>query len=327
MYKKIVFLVLIIVAIVGCSKVDSKKIVIYTSVDQVYSSKIFNEFEKKSGIKVYPVYDTEASKAIGLEKRLISEKDHPRADIFWNSEPIRTIRLSKIGLFESYSDENLPTYKSDLYHDKDGLWYGLGKRKRVIIVNTDLLSQDDYPRSFDSLWSENYKNKVAISSPYIGTAATHFAALYNKLGEDNFKRLLFNMKKVNIKYLAGNSVVKDAVGSGKYHIGITDSDDVLNGLNKKLPIDIIYYNQDKDGTFDIYGTVAMLKKSPNKKEARVFMKFLLTKNMEKKLIKMNAVQFSVFENNDTKEPKGWVGDATKMLEGLKNSKKLMEEIL
>lgn len=303
MYKNIILTILIAFLSFGCDDKKGKRIVIYTSVDQVYSSKIFDEYTQQTGTKVYPVYDTEASKAIGLEKRLISEKNSPRADIFWNSEPIRTIRLAKIGLFTSYFNEDLPKYKSNLYYDKNGLWYGLGIRKRVIIVNKNLVPKKNYPKSFDELWKEDYKNKIAISSPYIGTAATHFAALYNKLGIKKFRILLNNMKKSNIKYLAGNSIVKDAVGAGKYYVGVTDSDDALNGIKKKLPIEIIYYNQEAEGTFDVFGTVAMLKNSPNSKEAKEFMDFLLNKNIEKELINMNAVQFSVFFNSNIKEPK------------------------
>lgn len=110
-------IVFIFFTLVSCSKKATHSVVIYTSVDQVYASKIFKDFEQKTGIKVLAVYDTEASKAVGLEKRLLMEKPHPRADIFWNSEPIRTARLAKQKLFKSNTKISLQNYQNTSYYD------------------------------------------------------------------------------------------------------------------------------------------------------------------------------------------------------------------
>ena len=64
----------------GCKgKAGGKKqeVVVYTSMDMVYSQPVFDAFEKETGIKVLAVYDSEATKTIGLVNRLIAEKDNP----------------------------------------------------------------------------------------------------------------------------------------------------------------------------------------------------------------------------------------------------------
>ncbi len=49
---------------ISCTNTKPKnEVIIYTSVDQVFSSQILKEFEKRTGIYVKAVYDTEASKA------------------------------------------------------------------------------------------------------------------------------------------------------------------------------------------------------------------------------------------------------------------------
>jgi hypothetical protein len=72
----------------GCKgkKSEPQEVVIYTSLDKVFSQPILEAFEKETGINVLDVYDSEATKTTGLVNRLIAEKDSPRADIFWNSE-------------------------------------------------------------------------------------------------------------------------------------------------------------------------------------------------------------------------------------------------
>ncbi len=325
---KLILFALMLVVFIGCSeRHHTTKIVIYTSVDQIYSSKIFKDFEEKTGIKVLAVYDTEASKAVGLEKRLLMEKSHPRADIFWNSEPIRTARLAKQDLFKPYKKFPVKNYKSEMYYDIHHRWFGIGKRNRVIIVNTQLVEKDTYPKVLQALWSKEYKGKVAISSPYIGTAATHFAALYHKLGEAKFKCLLRQLKASSVTYLAGNSVVKDAVGEGKYPIGLVDSDDALAGIKAGLSIAMIYYDQNTSGAFSIIGTVAQLKNAPHPNEAERFMGYLLTPKTEQKLIDLGAVQYSVFKQNKSKEPKQWTQDPNLLLDDLQHSYTLMKEIL
>lgn len=325
---KFLWLMLTPVLFLGCSKQDAtSQVVIYTSVDQIYASKIFKDFEQKTGIKVLAVYDTEASKAVGLEKRLLMEKSHPRADIFWNSEPVRTARLAKQDLFKPYRAISIDIYQNKNYYDAQYRWFGIGKRDRVIIVNTKQVKKSDYPKALKTLWSKKYKNKLALSSPYIGTASTHFAALYNQLGKEKFKQLLKKIKDAKVTYLAGNSVVKDLVGSGKYSIGLVDSDDALAGIKENLPIAMIHYDQNSTGTFSIIGTVAQLRHSPHPKEAEQFMHYLLNPQTEQKLIDLGAVQYSVFGQSNVEEPRQWTLAPSTLLNDLEESYMLMKENL
>lgn len=327
-FIKFLLTLAIVINITSCSKTrDTPSVIIYTSVDQVHSSQIFKDFEQQTGIKVLAVYDTEASKAVGLEKRLLMEKSHPRADIFWNSEPIRTARLAKQNIFKPYRKISLEKYQNNEYYDNNHRWFGIGKRERVIIVNTHQVQKKDYPESLQDLWEKRYAKKVAISSPYIGTAATHFAALYHELGEEGFHTLLLKIKQSQVTYLAGNSVVKDLVGSGKYPIGIVDSDDALAGIKTNLPIRMLHYNQNTTGAFSIIGTVAQLKNSPNPNEAERFMDYLLTSKTEQKLIDLGAVQYSVFKDANTTKPKQWSRNPNLLLDDLKRSYTLMKETL
>jgi ABC-type Fe3+ transport system substrate-binding protein len=130
-----------------------------------------------------------------------------------------------------------------------------------------------------------------------------------------------------VTYLAGNSVVKDVVGEGKYPIGLVDSDDALAGIKAGLPLAMLHYDQNTTGAFSIIGTVAQLKNSPHPNEAEQFMEYLLTSKTEQKLIDLGAVQYSVFEQSKSKEPKQWAEDPNLLLDDLQHSYTLMKEIL
>jgi len=315
-----IFIVLIGFFFSGCEK--EKYLVVYTSVDEVYSSKIFKEFEKETGIKIKPVYDVESAKAVGLEKRLLLEKNHPQADIFWNSEPLRTARLAKQGIFQPYPEFNVSLYRNSNYYDKNKKWFALGERYRVIIINKNKVKK--IPKKFKKIW--NYK-KIAISNPFMGTTATHFAALYHKLGEKGFIELLKKIKNSNVVILAGNSVVKDMVAKGKYVVGIVDTDDANVALKHKLPIKIIYYNQTSNGVFGIFSTISIIKNAPHPDLAKKFMKFVLNRKTEKFLIDEGLFKSSVFKNGYRYNIKSWTLNPNIYINDLNKSTGLLRKFL
>jgi ABC-type glycerol-3-phosphate transport system substrate-binding protein len=63
----------------GSDKTDlaAKEITVYVSTDRVFSELILKAFEKKTGVKVNAVYDTEETKSTGLANRLLAEKKQP----------------------------------------------------------------------------------------------------------------------------------------------------------------------------------------------------------------------------------------------------------
>ena len=271
----------------GCGNTANKQVVIYTSVDQVYSEPILKDFEKKTGIKVLTVYDVEATKTVGLVNRIIAEKDNPRADVFWSGEFLQTMLLKGKNVLEKYTSPKASGLPKE-FIDKDGYWIGFGGRARVLLVNKNLLSRDKYPKSiFDLLDSRYPGNSIGMAYPIFGTAATHAAALYASLGEKKAKSFFQKLKDKNVQVFDGNSVVRDMVASGKLTMGITDTDDSLQAVNSGKPVEIVFLDQDKDGlgTFVIPNTIAKIAGGPNSTAANKLIDYLVSKEIEEKLMK------------------------------------------
>src|SRR5574341_299399 len=89
----------------SCSK-KSNEVIVYTSVDQVFSEPILKDFEQATGIRAKPVFDTEETKSTGVLNRLIAEKDNPQCDVFWCGDPVRTLVLKHKGVTASYISPN-----------------------------------------------------------------------------------------------------------------------------------------------------------------------------------------------------------------------------
>jgi len=111
---------------VACQR-SSPEVVVYTSEDQVFSEPILKDFEKRTGIKVRAVYDTEETKSTGVALRIVAERDRPQADVFWANEPLRPVMLQQQGLLEPYRSPNADDIPAR-YRDPDGYWTDVARR-------------------------------------------------------------------------------------------------------------------------------------------------------------------------------------------------------
>ncbi|MFA5362314.1 MAG: extracellular solute-binding protein [Candidatus Omnitrophota bacterium] len=260
----------------------NREVVIYTSLDQIFSEPILGGFEKKTGIKVKVVYDTEAAKTAGLVNRLIAEKDNPNADVFWNNEIARTIILKKMGLLQAYvspESRDIP----DEFKDADGCWAGFAARARVLIYNTRLLSDTEAPQSIFELTGPKWKGKVTLGNPLFGTTATHFAALFVSLGAEKTKEYLSGLRENGIIVVPGNSVSRDRVVDGEVPVGFTDTDDAWMAISEGKSVKMIFPDTGGIGTLLIPNTVCLIKNCPHPEEGRQLIDYLLSKEVEEKL--------------------------------------------
>ena len=224
----------------------SGEVNIYTAVDQVHSEKIFEQFEKDTGIKVNPVYDLEANKTTGLTNKILSEKEHPVCDVFWNNEFAQTIELQKQGALAPYVS---PVAKDipDAYKDKDGYWTAFGGRARTLLVNKDLVDDEaDYPKSIFDLTSGKYEaDQIAIAYPMFGTTRTQAAAIYAALGADKGREFFKTLKDMGVQVVDGNSVTKDMAAAGQVKIGYTDTDDAKEALEDGANVVMCFTDQEE----------------------------------------------------------------------------------
>jgi iron(III) transport system substrate-binding protein len=284
--------VVLLLVVWACTGTDREAVVVYTSLDQIFSEPILQEFERQTGIDVKAVYDVEASKTVGLVNRIIAEAKHPKCDVFWNSEVGRTLQLKKAGLLSVYrspSGTDIP----DRFKDKDGMWNGFAARARVLIYNTDMLTAEQLPKSIFDLTDPKWKAKVALGYPLLGTIATHMAALYALIGQQQTENFLEGLKKNQVVIVDGNSVVRDIVVQGEVPIGFTDTDDVNVAIQNGEPVNLIFPDQDGIGTLLIPNTVALIRGAPNNANGKKLIDYLLSHEVERKLALSRSAQLPV----------------------------------
>ena len=282
-----------IFALAGCGPSPNAQVIVYTSVDQVEAARIFDLFTQNTGILVKPVYDTEAAKTTGLFRRLMAERNRPRADVFWNGEICRTIQLAEAGVADDIS-ALVPPDIPKRWLDPHGRWAAFSLRARVIVYNTNLIhTPAAAPQGMDDLLKPEWRGKVVMANPLFGTAATHVAAMYVTLGHKAAEKYLTDLKANRVRLVEGNSVVRDIVARGEMPVGLTDTDDVFAGIENGMPIAFILPDQQTCGAFVIPNSVIRVAGGPNPETARRFISFLLSREVEEKLAFARARQIPV----------------------------------
>lgn len=267
-------LFIVLTIVVACSKNGHNEIVIYTSVDQVYSEPVFKIFEEKTGIKVKALYDVEAQKTTGLAARLEAEKDNPQADVFWNGEFTKTIALMEKDVLSEY--------------------ISFGGRARVLLVNTEKINEEDYPKQLNDLLSNKYEpSTIAIARPLFGTTFSQSCALYAQWGDIEGNAFFNQIKENGIRIVEGNSVVRDLVVSGEVIMGLTDTDDAYDAIKKGKPVKMIFLDQGPEdmGTLITPNTVGKVKGGSNPSNADVFIDFIKSDEATALLYELGWIDF------------------------------------
>ncbi|MBI2839520.1 MAG: ABC transporter substrate-binding protein [Acidobacteria bacterium] len=268
------------------SSIADRTVVVYTSVDQVYSEPILMEFEARTGIRVKSLCDVEAAKTTGLVNRLMAENGNPRADVFWNGEFSQTMLLRQQGALAPYRSSCSADLPAQLI-DPDGYWTAVAGRARVLLVNTRLVPRAKFPRSvFDLLAPAWRGDQIGLAYPMFGTSATQAAALYAAIGPEAARDFYRKLHARGARVVDGNSVVRDLVASGQLSIGLTDTDDACGAVRDGAPVEIVIPDQSPDGigTLVIPGTVALIAGAPHPAMGRLLIDFIGSREVEGKLI-------------------------------------------
>jgi iron(III) transport system substrate-binding protein len=286
-------LILGLTAAGACRQSDSgdsaRAVTIYVSTDRVFSEPVLREYERRSSVKVNPVYDTEETKSTGLANRLLAEKARPQADVFWSNEPVRTLVLKARDVLAPYKSPSAEGIPAALV-DSEGYWTGFSARMRVIAYNTKLVTLEEAPRSVFELADTKWRGHVAMADPRFGSTSFHVAALYALAGDQKMDDFFRRLKENGVRVVDGNSVVRDLVARGEVKVGLTDTDDVNVALEDGQSIAMVLPDKDGLGVPVMPNMVSLIANAPHPDEARRLIDYLLSADVERQLAQSEAVQ-------------------------------------
>lgn len=338
---------LIILPACGRDAEPRQTVVLYTSIDDYLIPEFVRAFEEETGIRIRLAGDTEATKTTGLVQRLLAERDAPRADVWWSSEPFGTIQLSREGILEPYTSatevQDFPEGWPAEMRGENGDWYGFASRARVIVYNTARLSPEEVPMRLRELTDQRWRNGVGMAQPQFGTTRGHMGALVAICGSEQTEAWLRSMRANGMRLYDGNATVVRAVAHGEIDLGLTDTDDVWAGQRNDWPVELVYEEPDEDtadhggglcsfGPMLIPNTVAKVRGGPNPEAAAILIDFILSERVERMLAESESGNIPVRPDVAAEYPRsvipaGRMPDLQTVTDSIPDAMEICERIL
>jgi iron(III) transport system substrate-binding protein len=278
--KKVLIIFLVIAlsfSVIACKKTEKKaedqRVVLYSAHTQEIIDALGPRFEEATGIKA----DIVKMGSSDVVARVKAEKGNPQCDVIWSigGEQLE----ANSDLLQEYKPKGWNKVE-DVY--KVGTnWLPYTGIIMVFVVNTDLLSESDMPKSWSDLGDPKYKGLISSArADKSGSSYMQLATVLNvykePMGWDIYKKILSNF------VLSGSSsAVPRFVNDGEASIGITLEDNAYRYVAGGGPVKIIY---PEDGTTAAPDGLALVKNGPNAEAAKKFIDWALSQETQDFLV-------------------------------------------
>ena len=271
-------LLLATAALAGCGGGDgggSGPLTVYSGREEELVAPLFEKFTAATGIDVEVRYGDSAE----LAATIAEEGGNSPADVFFAQDP------GSLGAVDAQL-EQLPAETLDRvasrFRDAEGRWVGTSGRVRVLVYNTDRLSQADLPASVLELTQPEWKDRVGIA-PTNASFQAFVTAMRLSLGDDGAREWLEGMKRNGARTYEKNAPIVEAVAAGEIDVGLVNHYylALVKEEQPDAPIANHLFRDGDPGTLVSVAGAGVLATSDQRDDAEVFVEFLLSDDAQR----------------------------------------------
>jgi len=255
---------------------EGGELVVYSGRNEELVGPLIERFEAATGITVEIRYGDTAEMAA----QILEEGDNSPADVFFGQDAGALGALGAEGRLVELSDDQLALVPDGL-KDDEGRWVGTSARSRVVVYNTDELSEDDLPDSILDFTDPAWSGRIGWA-PTNGSFQAFVTALRVLEGEDGARAWLEGIQANDPVVFDGNTPIVEAVGNGEVSVGFVNHYYLYQFLAETPDFPAankLFGGGDPGGLVNVAGG-GILDSASNTEEAEAFMDFLLSEEAQ-----------------------------------------------
>jgi iron(III) transport system substrate-binding protein len=247
-------------------------VTIYSGREEELVAPLFDMFEQETGIDVEVRYGDSAE----LAATIAEEGENSPADVFFAQDPGSLGAVEGEGLLAELPQETLDKV-DERFRDPDGHWIGTSGRARVVVYNTDALSEDELPDSIWEFTDPKWKDKIGLP-PTNASFQAFVTAMRLTAGDDRAREWLEGIQANDPNLYDSNTPVVEATAAGEIEIGFVNHYYlyVVREEQPDAPIANHYLAGDDPGALVSVAGAAVLAGTDQSEAAQRFVDFLLS---------------------------------------------------
>lgn len=283
-------LVLVSLAIVACgggasvtpgtvaqpeAKANPGQLVVYSGRSESLVQPLIDQFIAETGINV----DVRYAGSPELAGVLLEEGANSPADLFFAQDPGSLGAIDSAGMLQPLP-ESILAVVPDRFRADDGDWVGISGRARVIVYNTQAITDpasqlpDDIYDFIDPEW-----NGRIGWAPTNASYQTMVTAMRHIWGEEKTRAWLEGILANNPIVFESNTPIVDAVGSGEIDVGFVNHYYLYRFLSEQgesFPARNYFLPGGGPGSLIMVSGAGILKTAKNVENAQRFIEYLLS---------------------------------------------------
>jgi iron(III) transport system substrate-binding protein len=252
---------------------EGGSLVVYSGRSENLVGPIIEQFETASGIDVEVRYGSTAEMAATL----LEEGANSPADVFFAQDPGGLGAVANAGLLAPLPEEVQNSVKPE-FRSPDGLWVGVSGRARVVVYNTEVITETDLPADIWDFTDPQWSGRIGWA-PSNGSFQAMVTAMRVEWGEERTREWLEGIQANNPVVFEGNAPIVEAVGAGEIDLGFVNHYYLYRFLaeqGENFPARNYFLPGGGPGSLVMVAGVGQLASAQNAENALRFIEFLVS---------------------------------------------------
>lgn len=252
------------------------ELVIYSGRSESLVGPIIAAFEAETGVEVAVRWGATAE----LAATLLEEGQNSPADLFYAQDPGG---LGAVAAMFAELDRSLLEPVDSRFRDPQGRWVGVTGRARVIVYNTESLSESDLPSDLWGFTEPEWQGRLGWA-PTNASFQAMVTAMRVLWGEDQTREWLEGILANEPEVFSGNTPIVAAAGAGEIDVGFVNHYYLYRFLAEEgegFPARNYFLPDGGPGSLVMVSGAGILEQSENKDVAAEFLAFLLSEGTQR----------------------------------------------